>query len=168
MSNVILHTNHGDVTLALDAENSPATVANFLQYVRDGHYDNTVFHRVIPDFMIQGGGFDKDMKQKPTGDGIKNEWQNGLKNTKGTVAMARLGGRADSATSQFFINVKDNPALDRANSADKVGYCVFGKVIEGMDVVDKIKKVKTGRKMGFDDVPDEDVVIKSVKVGMKG
>ena len=154
---VRLSTSMGDIVLELSREKAPISTANFLSYVEKGHYDGTIFHRVIPDFMIQGGGFDKDMKQKPTGDGIKNEWQNGLKNTKGTVAMARLGGRADSATSQFFINVKDNPFLDQPN--DGAGYAVFGKVIAGMDVVDKIKAVKTGNHGPHQNVPAEPVTI---------
>ena len=159
MSNVILHTNHGDITLALDDENSPATVANFLQYVRDGHYDNTVFHRVIDGFMIQGGGFEPGMKQKPTRAPVANEAGNGVKNKKYTVAMARTSD-PHSATAQFFINVADNDFLDhKGPSPQGWGYAVFGKVVGGTDVVDRIKAVKTGRKGFHDDVPNEDVVI---------
>ena len=128
---VVLRTNHGDIKLALDAENAPATVANFLQYVRDGHYDNTVFHRVIDGFMIQGGGMEPGMKQKPTRAPVANEATNGLKNKKYTVAMARTSD-PHSATAQFFINVADNDFLDyKAPSANGWGYCVFGKVVEG-------------------------------------
>ena len=164
MSQVILHTNHGDVTLALDAENAPATVANFLQYVRDGHYDNTVFHRVIDGFMIQGGGFEPGMRQKPARTPIKNEADNGLKNERYTIAMARTS-EPHSASSQFFINVKDNGFLDHtAQNPQGWGYCVFGKVVEGRDVVDKIKQVKTGKRVGHADVPVEDVIIESVEV----
>src|SRR3954468_9147548 len=137
MSKVVLHTNHGDITIALDEENAPASVANFLQYVRDGHYDNTIFHRIIPNFMIQGGGFEPGMRQKKTKASIRNESSNGLSNARGTLAMARTSV-PDSATCQFFINVKDNAGLDRTQSQDGVGYCVFGRVVEGMDVVDAI------------------------------
>jgi cyclophilin family peptidyl-prolyl cis-trans isomerase len=164
---VVMETSMGTIKIELFEDKAPVTVKNFLSYVKDKHYDGLVFHRVIEDFMIQGGGFEPGMKQKATKDPIKNESNNGLSNARGTLAMARTNV-PDSATSQFFINVKDNTFLDRANSRDKVGYCVFGKVIEGMDVVDKIRKVKTGRKGGHDNVPDEDVVIKSVKVGVKG
>jgi cyclophilin family peptidyl-prolyl cis-trans isomerase len=164
---VVMETSQGTIKIELFEDKAPITVQNFLGYVKDKHYDGLIFHRVIENFMIQGGGFEPGMKQKKTKDPIKNEADNGLSNARGTIAMARTRV-ADSATSQFFINVKDNTALDRANSPDKVGYCVFGKVIEGMDVVDKIKKVRTGSKMGFDDVPVEDVVIESVKVGQKG
>ena len=136
---VILHTNHGDITLELDAENAPATVANFLQYVRDGHYDNTIFHRVIDGFMVQGGGMEPGMKQKPTRATIANEAGNGLKNKKYTVAMARTS-EPHSASSQFFINVADNDFLDyKGPSPQGWGYCVFGKVVGGQDVVDRIK-----------------------------
>ena len=141
---VILHTNHGDITLELDAENAPATVANFLQYVRDGHYDNTIFHRVIDGFMIQGGGMEPGMKQKPVRAPIANEAGNGLKNKRYTVAMARTSD-PHSATAQFFINVADNDFLDhKGPSPQGWGYCVFGKVTGGQDVVDKIKGVPTG------------------------
>jgi cyclophilin family peptidyl-prolyl cis-trans isomerase len=137
-------------------------VKNFLKYVGDKHYDGTIFHRVIPDFMIQGGGFEPGLKEKATNAPIKNEAGNGVSNERGTVAMARTNV-PDSATAQFFINVKDNKFLDRANSRDKVGYAVFGKVIEGLDVVDKIRRVETANQGGHGDVPVQDVVIKSVR-----
>jgi peptidyl-prolyl cis-trans isomerase B (cyclophilin B) len=156
---VVLKTNHGDIKLALDAENAPATVANFIQYVRDGHYDNTVFHRVIDGFMIQGGGMEPGMKQKPTRAAVANEATNGLKNRKYTVAMARTS-EPHSATAQFFINVADNDFLDyKSPSANGWGYCVFGKVVEGQDVVDKIRAVPTGNSGFHQNVPKEDVVI---------
>src|SRR5262245_35640773 len=167
---VVLETSAGNIKIELFEDKAPVTVKNFLKYVEDKHYDGTIFHRVIEDFMIQGGGFEPGMTQKKTRDPIKNESDNGLSNAKGTIAMARLGRdvgnvkAADSATSQFFINVKDNKGLDRANAGDKVGYCVFGRVIEGMDVVDKIKVAKTTTKKGHDDVPEDDIVVKSVKV----
>ena len=154
-----LHTNHGTISLELDAEKAPATVANFLEYVRAGHYDNTVFHRVIPGFMIQGGGFEPGMKQKPTRDPVKNEADNGLKNDTGTVAMARTQD-PHSASAQFFINVANNDFLNfRAPTPQGWGYCVFGRVVAGQDVVDKIKGVKTGSKGFHQDVPLDDVVI---------
>ena len=160
---VILHTNHGDITLELDAENAPKTVENFLQYVRDGHYDNTIFHRVIDGFMIQGGGFDKDMRQKPTNPPIKNEANNGLKNDKYTVAMARTPD-PNSASAQFFINVKDNDFLNyTAPTAQGWGYAVFGKVVEGQDVVDKIKAVPTGNAGPHQNVPVQPVVIEKAE-----
>lgn len=171
---VVLSTSHGDITIELNEEKAPKTVKNFLAYVKDGFYDNTVFHRVIPDFMIQGGGFglgeDGKIKQKETKDPIQNEAKNGLKNARGTIAMARTGD-PHSATAQFFINHKDNDNLDYP-SFDGWGYAVFGKVTEGMDVVDKIAEVQTGTKVlttkGGDapmrDVPAETVVIKSAKV----
>ena len=156
---VILHTNHGDITLELDAENAPKTVANFLQYVRVGHYDNTIFHRVIDGFMIQGGGMEPGMKQKPTRATIANEAGNGLKNRKYTVAMARTS-EPHSASSQFFINVADNDFLDyKGPSPQGWGYCVFGKVVAGQDVVDRIKGVPTGNSGFHQNVPNEDVVI---------
>ena len=163
MSNVILHTNHGDITVALDAENSPATVANFLQYVRDGHYDNTVFHRVIDGFMIQGGGMEPGMKQKPTRAPIANEATNGVKNKKYTLAMARTS-EPHSATAQFFINVADNDFLDyKAPSANGWGYCVFGKVVQGQDVVDKIRGVATSNSGLHQNVPKDDVIIEKAE-----
>ncbi|CAN5387600.1 peptidylprolyl isomerase [soil metagenome] len=162
---VVIETNHGSIKVELYADKAPITVKNFLSYVDDKHYDGTIFHRVISTFMIQGGGFTKDMKQKKTKDPIKNESANGLKNEDGTIAMARTSD-PDSATCQFFINVgNDNGFLNKAQSRDGAGYCVFGKVIEGMDVVNKIKGVKTGKDAttGMGDVPTETVEIKSVK-----
>ena len=156
---VVLHTNHGDITLELDAENAPASTANFLQYVRDGHYDNTLFHRVIPGFMIQGGGMEPGMKQKPTRKPVANEATNGVKNKNYTVAMARTS-EPHSATAQFFINVADNDFLDyTAPSANGWGYCVFGKVTAGRDIVDKIKAVPTATSGFHQNVPQQDVVI---------
>jgi len=156
---VILHTTHGDIKLELDAENAPATVANFLQYVRDGHYDNTIFHRVIGGFMIQGGGMEPGMKQKPTRATIANEAGNGLRNLKYTVAMARTS-EPHSASSQFFINVADNAFLDhKGPSPQGWGYCVFGKVVAGQDIVDKIEAVPTGNSGFHQNVPTSDVVI---------
>ena len=161
---VVLKTSHGEIRLELDAENAPATVANFLQYVRDGHYDNTIFHRVIDGFMIQGGGFEPGMTQKPTGEQIKNEADNGLKNERGTVAMARTQA-PHSATAQFFINVADNDFLNhRSPDLQGWGYCVFGRVSEGLDVVDAIRKVKTGSSGFHQDVPKEDVIIERAEV----
>jgi peptidyl-prolyl cis-trans isomerase B (cyclophilin B) len=159
-----LQTNHGDITIELDAEKAPETVANVIQYVKDGHYNNTVFHRVIDGFMIQGGGFEAGMKQKPADATVKNEATNGLKNNHYTVAMARTSD-PHSASAQFFINTSDNDFLNHtAPTPQGWGYCVFGKVTAGMDVVDKIGKVKTGRKGFHDDVPLEDVVIKKAEV----
>ena len=159
-----LHTNHGAITLELDAEKAPVTVANFLAYVESGHYNNTVFHRVIDGFMIQGGGFEPGMNQKPTGEQIKNEADNGLKNERGTIAMARTQA-PHSATAQFFINVADNDFLNhRSPDLQGWGYCVFGKVSEGMDVVDAIRKVKTGSSGFHQDVPKEDVIIERAEV----
>ena len=159
---VKLTTSLGAITLELDAEKAPETVKNFLAYVEAGHYDNTVFHRVIKGFMIQGGGFEPGMKQKSTQAPIQNEAKNGLKNTAGTIAMARTQA-PHSATAQFFINVADNDFLDYPGQ-DGWGYCVFGKVSEGMDVVDAIKAVKTGSKSGHQDVPVENVVIEKAEV----
>jgi peptidyl-prolyl cis-trans isomerase B (cyclophilin B) len=156
---VILHTSQGAITLELDAQKAPATVANFLQYVRDGHYDNTVFHRVIDGFMIQGGGFEPGMRQKSTRAPVKNEADNGLKNVRYSVAMARTSD-PHSASAQFFINVADNAFLDyKASTAQGWGYCVFGRVVDGADVVDRIKGVRTGSKGGHQDVPVDDVVL---------
>ena len=161
---VKLHTNHGVITLELDAEKAPVTVANFLAYVEAGHYDNTVFHRVIDGFMIQGGGFEPGMKQKAPGEQIKNEADNGLKNDRGTIAMARTQA-PHSATAQFFINVADNAFLNHTSpDLQGWGYCVFGKVSEGMDVVDSIRKVKTGSSGFHQDVPKEDVIIERAEV----
>jgi peptidyl-prolyl cis-trans isomerase A (cyclophilin A) len=161
---VRLKTSMGDIVLELNAEKAPITVENFLGYVKKKHYDNTVFHRVLPDFMIQGGGFatkDGKLVEKPSGKGIKNEGQNGLKNLRGTIAMARTPA-LDSATSQFFINVVDNGMLDYPSNG---GYAVFGKVIEGMDVVDKIKAGKTvADPRGEPSLPVEPVVIQSARV----
>jgi peptidyl-prolyl cis-trans isomerase B (cyclophilin B) len=163
MSKVKLTTNHGAITIELDAAKAPATVENFLSYVRSGFFANTVFHRVIDGFMIQGGGFEPGMKQKPTQAPIKNEAQNGLKNDRYTIAMARTND-PHSATAQFFINIKDNDFLNHsAPNAQGWGYCVFGKVTDGTDVVDKIKGVKTGSKGFHQDVPAEDVVIEKAE-----
>lgn len=159
---VILHTNFGDIQLELDAEKAPKTVENFLQYAKSGHYDGTVFHRVIDGFMIQGGGFSKGLEQKPTSAPIENEANNGLKNDKYTIAMARTSD-PHSASAQFFINVANNDFLNfRAPNGQGWGYAVFGKVTSGTEVVDKIKVVKTGSKSGHQDVPLEDVVITQV------
>jgi len=155
---VKLTTSHGEIVLELDPKNAPISTENFVAYVKSGHYEGTVFHRVIDSFMIQGGGHTADLSKKTTNKPIKNEWQNGLKNTKGTVAMARLGGNPDSATSQFFINTVDNAFLDRPQP-DGAAYAVFGKVVSGMDVVEKIRKVKTTTKQGMGDVPVEPVTI---------
>ncbi len=169
---VKMSTSMGDITIELNNEKAPISTANFLSYVDSGFYSNTCFHRVIDGFMIQGGGFSSDLKQKPTSAPIKNEWQNGLKNSRGTIAMARTAA-PDSATSQFFINVADNAMLDKPNGG--AAYAVFGKVVAGMDVVDKIKAVKTGqktveasdgaggtRRVPFQDVPNETVEVKGV------
>jgi peptidyl-prolyl cis-trans isomerase B (cyclophilin B) len=159
-----LTTSLGTITLELDSEKAPKTAANFLAYVESGHYDGTVFHRVIDGFMIQGGGMSVGMKEKDTNDPIENEAANGLKNERGTIAMARTSD-PHSATAQFFINVADNDFLNhRAPSGQGWGYCVFGRVVEGMDVVDKIKGVKTGNKGFHQDVPVEDVVIEKAEV----
>jgi peptidyl-prolyl cis-trans isomerase B (cyclophilin B) len=159
-----LNTNHGTIVLELDAAKAPNTVANFLQYAKDGFYDGTIFHRVINGFMIQGGGMEPGMTEKQTRASIQNEANNGLLNARGTVAMARTPD-PHSATAQFFINLADNDFLNfRAETPDGWGYCVFGKVTEGMDVVDKIKGVETGNKGYHQDVPVEDVVIESVEV----
>lgn len=164
MAKVLLKTNQGDITLTLDAVKAPKSVANFLQYVKNGHYDGTIFHRVIDNFMIQGGGMTAGMKQKPTGAEIENEANNGLKNERGTVAMARTND-PHSATSQFFINVNDNDFLNHtAQNAQGWGYAVFGKVTDGLDVVDAIRKVKTGSSGFHQDVPTDDVVIEKATV----
>ena len=155
---------YGDITLELDQAKAPKSVENFLAYVKKGHYDNTVFHRVIPGFMVQGGGFEPGMKQKPSDAAISNEANNGLKNDNYTVAMARTND-PHSATAQFFINIADNAFLNHtAPSAQGWGYAVFGKVVGGKDVVDRIKAVKTGRKGFHDDVPNEDVIIEKAVV----
>ncbi len=159
-----LHTNHGVISLELDAAKAPDTAANFIQYVKDGHYNNTVFHRVIDGFMVQGGGFEPGMKQKPTRDPVQNEANNGLKNDMYTVAMARTSA-PHSASAQFFINVSNNDFLNHsAPTPQGWGYCVFGKVVDGTDVVDKIRKVKTGSKGMHQDVPLEDVIIEKAEV----
>ncbi len=165
MSQVKLTTNHGDILIELDAAKAPLSVANFLQYVRSGHYDGTVFHRVIKGFMIQGGGFEPGMKQKATEAPIQNEANNGLKNAHYTLAMARTNA-PHSATAQFFINTTNNGFLDfKSESPSGWGYAVFGKVVQGQEVVDKIEKVKTAGRGGHGDVPVEDVVIeKAVEV----
>ncbi|NMG27448.1 peptidylprolyl isomerase [Aromatoleum evansii] len=161
---VKLHTNHGTITLELDAEKAPETVKNFLDYVSAGHYDNTIFHRVIKNFMIQGGGFEPGMKQKPTREPIKNEADNGLKNLTGTIAMARTQA-PHSASAQFFINVVDNDFLNfRAPDIQGWGYCVFGRVTEGMDVVNSIRAVRTGSSGFHQDVPVEDVIIERAEI----
>lgn len=159
-----LHTNHGVITLQLFADKAPETAANFEQYVKEGHYDGTIFHRVIGNFMIQGGGFEPGMKQKSTRAPIKNEANNGLSNKKGTIAMARTMD-PHSASAQFFINVADNDFLDHsAPTTQGWGYAVFGEVVDGMDVVNAIKEVKTANRMGHGDVPVEDVIIEKAEV----
>lgn len=167
---VVLETSMGNIKIELYADKAPGTVKNFLSYVEDKFFDGTIFHRVIPNFMIQGGGF-QDGAEKKTKEPIKNESTNGLSNERGTIAMARTPD-PDSATAQFFINLKDNDFLDKARARDRVGYCVFGKVIEGMDVVDKIAgvqtgqkrlKVRTGQSVPMQDVPVEDVTIKTAR-----
>ncbi|MDY0746777.1 peptidylprolyl isomerase [Paucibacter sp. R3-3] len=155
---VELQTNHGRIVIELDDAKAPATTENFLSYVKKGHYDGTIFHRVIKGFMIQGGGMESGMKQKATDAPIQNESANGLTNDKYTLAMARTSA-PHSASSQFFINTKNNGFLNKAESSDGWGYAVFGKVVEGQDIVDSIEKVATGRQMGHSDVPNEDVVI---------
>ena len=159
-----LHTNFGVIALELDAEKAPETAKNFIEYVEAGHYDNTIFHRVINGFMIQGGGFEPGMQQKPTRAPIKNEADNGLKNDQYTIAMARTGD-PHSASAQFFINVVDNDFLNfKSPNGNGWGYCVFGKVVEGTEVVDAIKGVKTGNAGFHQDVPKEDVVIQRAEV----
>ena len=164
MTQVLLKTNKGDIILTLDAAKAPKTVANFLQYVKNGHYDDTIFHRVIDNFMIQGGGMTAGLKEKSSGAQIENEANNGLKNDRGTVAMARTSD-PHSATAQFFINVNDNGFLNHtAPNAQGWGYAVFGKVTDGLDVVDTIRKVKTGTTGFHQDVPAEDIVIEKASV----
>jgi peptidyl-prolyl cis-trans isomerase B (cyclophilin B) len=159
-----LTTNHGVITLDLNAEKAPKTVANFLAYVEAGHYDGTIFHRVIKNFMIQGGGFEPNMNQKPCSAPIENEAANGLKNKRGSIAMARTND-PHSATAQFFINVVDNDFLNFTSpSGSGWGYCVFGEVVDGMDVVDKIRAVATGNKGFHQDVPKEDVIIEKAEI----
>lgn len=159
-----LHTNHGEITIDLDREKAPITVQNFIDYVNSGHFDNTIFHRVINDFMIQGGGFESGMNQKKARTSIQNEADNGLKNYAYTVAMARTSD-VHSASAQFFINIADNGFLNYTSpTSEGFGYCVFGKVVEGKDVVDKIKKVETTNKSGHQNVPVEDVVLQKAEV----
>ena len=161
---VTFHTNYGDIVIKTFADKAPATVENFLDYCKEGFYDNTIFHRVINGFMIQGGGFEPGMKQKETKAPVRNEANNGLANNRGTLAMARTND-PHSATAQLFINVADNDFLNfRAENANGWGYCVFAEVVEGMDVVDKIKAVSTGRSGFHQDVPREDIIINSVTV----
>ena len=158
---ITIKTNHGDISVELFEDKAPISCENFRQYASDGHYDGTVFHRVIPGFMIQGGGMDENMSDKPTRAPIKNEADNGVSNERGTLAMARTMV-VDSATSQFFINLKDNSFLD--NGSRDFGYAVFGKVTDGMDVVDKIAAVQTGNRGGHQDVPVEAVTIDAVVI----
>jgi len=161
---VLMKTSMGDIKIELDKEKAPVSVENFLVYVNDKFYDGTIYHRVIPSFMIQGGGFDKDMNQKKTKAPIKNEAANGLKNLNGTIAMARTSD-PNSATAQFFINTKDNPFLDHKNDSPQgMGYAVFGKVVDGMDVVKKIEQVQTATRMPYENVPVTPVIIESVRV----
>ncbi|MCH8542782.1 MAG: peptidylprolyl isomerase [Alcanivorax sp.] len=158
-----LTTTYGTIVIRLDADKAPETVANFVQYVKDGFYNGTVFHRVISNFMIQGGGFTEKMEQKPTRAPVKNEADNGLSNNTGTVAMARTSD-PHSATAQFFINVGDNHFLDKARSQDGWGYAVFGEVVEGDEVVERIRNVATGSRGGHQDVPSETVLIESAEI----
>lgn len=161
---ITFHTNHGDIVLELDFVKAPVSSANFLQYCRDGHYDGTIFHRVIDNFMIQGGGFEPGMKQKKTRSPIQNEADNGLQNLKGSVAMARTM-EPHSASAQFFINVNDNHFLNHSGkNTQGWGYAVFAQVTDGMGVVEKIKDSRTGSKAGHQDVPVEDVVVESVSI----
>jgi len=162
MTKATLQTGLGNIVIELDTQKAPKTCANFVQYIEDGHYDNTIFHRVISSFMIQGGGFMSDMMQKATRDPIENEANNGLSNRTGTIAMARTNA-PHSASAQFFINVSDNGFLDYPGQ-DGWGYCVFGKVIEGMDVVNQIKGVDTTRRAGHQDVPVEPIVIQGATI----
>jgi len=164
MTRVLMKTLLGDMTLELDADKAPATVANFVEYAQSGHYDGTIFHRVINNFMVQGGGFDTDMRQKDTNAPIQNEANNGLKNDRGTIAMARTMD-PHSATAQFFINVSDNDFLNfSGENMQGWGYAVFGRVVEGEDVLDKIRVVPTGSQAGHQDVPTDPIVIESVTV----
>ena len=161
---IVLHTNVGDITLELDFDKAPLSAANFKQYAEEGHYDGTIFHRVIDNFMIQGGGFEPGMKQKSTRAPIQNEADNGLKNDTGTIAMARTM-EPHSASAQFFINVSDNDFLNHSGKTTQGwGYAVFGKVTDGMDVINQIKSCETGFKGGHQDVPVEDIIIESVTV----
>ena len=161
---VIMRTTFGDITISLDADKAPKTVANFLNYVREGFYDGTIFHRVIDNFMIQGGGFDTDMRQKATGEPIENEADNGLKNDFGTIAMARTMD-PHSATAQFFINVKDNDFLNHSGkNMQGWGYAVFGKVTDGEEVLNKIRALPTTSRSGHQDVPVDPVIIESIEI----
>ncbi len=160
---VILDTSRGEIRLELDAEKAPTTVANFVKYVQDGHYDGVIFHRVIEGFMIQAGGYTEELSEKKTREPIKNESDNGLENKKYTIAMARTS-EPHSASAQFFINTADNDFLDRKNARDRYGYAVFGKVVEGKKVVDEIEKVRTTRKKGMDDVPVDTIIIKKASI----
>lgn len=159
---VTLDTSMGTLTIELYADKAPVTVKNFLDYVAAGHYNGTIFHRVIPNFMIQGGGFEPGMRQKSTRSPIINESGNGLKNDRGTLAMARTSD-PNSASSQFFVNTVNNDFLNKASAQDRVGYCVFGKVVSGMDVIDKIAAVPTTTRSGHQNVPQTDVVVRSAK-----
>lgn len=162
--NVRMTTSHGEIVMELDAEKAPVTVENFISYVKSGHYDGTIFHRVIEDFMIQGGGLDQDMNEKPTGASIKCEADNGLSNLDRMVAMARTAD-PHSASAQFFINTTENAFLDfRSATEDGWGYCVFGRVIEGSDVVEKIEEVDTTTRNGYQDVPEELIIIEKAEV----
>jgi len=160
---VLIETSKGDIEVELFEKEAPVTVANFLSYVKKGHYDGTIFHRVISDFVVQGGGLTQDMKEKPTADPIENEAGNGLKNERMTLSMARTSA-PHSATSQFYINLKYNRPLDRKYSQDNYGYCVFGKVVKGEEIVDQIAKVKTGRVKGSSDVPIEPITLKRAMI----
>jgi cyclophilin family peptidyl-prolyl cis-trans isomerase len=159
---VVLDTNLGKIKIELFESKAPVTVKNFLDYVEAKHYDGLIFHRVIENFMIQGGGMEPGLKEKKTRDPIKNESDNGLSNKRGTIAMARTS-EPNSATAQFFINVKDNDFLDRAKARDQVGYCVFGQVIDGLDVVDKIRRAETGTQGVHENVPIQDIVIRTAR-----
>lgn len=164
MTNIKIETNYGDIFLELDEEKAPQTVENFLRYIKINHFDNTLFHRVIPNFMIQGGGFDLEFKQKPTMSPLENEADNGLSNDPGTIAMARTND-PHSATSQFFINTSENSFLNyKSRSTQGWGYCVFGKTTDGLDVIDKISSISTSKRNGHQDVPAEDVIIKTITV----
>ena len=165
---IILITNYGPINLELDFDKAPKSAANFLHYTKQNFYDGTIFHRVVNDFMIQGGGFESDMQKKPNGDPIENEADNGLSNLTGTVAMARTSD-PHSATSQFFINVSDNHFLDHRNKTDVGwGYAVFGRVVEGMDVVNKIKGCETTSRSGHQDVPVVEIIIESAEIKQEG
>ena len=164
---IVIKTNYGPITVELDFDKAPKSTANFLQYAKDGFYDGTLFHRVIENFMIQGGGFDVDMQEKSNGDPIENEADNGLSNVTGTLAMARTSD-PHSATSQFFINVSDNHFLDHSSKTDQGwGYAVFGRVIDGMEVVDKIKLCETASVAGHQDVPVTEVIIESIEIAQE-